>query len=229
MSLIFSQLLDGALSEQVPFDQIWFASEQGVPPSFSYQVNFSRLELVFSGEYLNQIWDREEGVREISVLPGQVLYIPPNGWNKPLWTTDCSVLSLLFGKRQLGFSLVSKRREDPDFFDVQKHSIMTRAGHVNEHILAALNVLAEDPDRCPTDNHLLQVLLTSARQLLAESPSIGREGLSCFTASASISRTTFTAPSAATPSSTASMSRRATSPTCFVSRATCAWRTTSAG
>lgn len=118
MSLIFSQLLDGALSEQVPFDQIWFASEQGVPPSFSYQVNFPRLELVFSGEYLNQIWDREEGVREISVLPGQALYIPPNGWNKPLWTTDCSVLSLLFGKRQLGFSLVSKRREDPDFFDV---------------------------------------------------------------------------------------------------------------
>ncbi len=77
MSLIFSQLLDGALSEQVPFDQIWFASEQGVPPSFSYQVNFPRLELVFSGEYLNQIWDREEGVREISVLPGQALYIPP--------------------------------------------------------------------------------------------------------------------------------------------------------
>ncbi|MGX9080197.1 hypothetical protein ACWTQY_30515, partial [Klebsiella pneumoniae] len=97
------------------------------------------------------------------------LYIPPNGWNKPLWTTDCSVLSLLFGKRQLGFSLVSKRREDPDFFDVQKHSIMARAGHVIEHILAALNVLTEDPGRSPTDNHLLQALLTSARQLLAES------------------------------------------------------------
>lgn len=221
MSLVFSQLLDCALHEQASFDQIWFAQDQGVPPGFSYQVNFPRLELVFIGEYRNQIWDRERGSQEICIAP--------NGWNKPLWTTDCSVLSLLFGKRQLGFSLVSKRREDPDFFDVQKHSIMTRAGHVNEHILAALNVLAEDPDRCPTDNHLLQVLLTSARQLLAESPSIGREGLSCFTASASISRTTFTAPSAATPSSTASMSRRATSPTCFVSRATCAWRTTSAG
>ena len=229
MSLVFSQLLDCALHEQASFDQIWFAQDQGVPPGFSYQVNFPRLELVFSGEYRNQIWDREQGCQEICIAPGQALYIPPNGWNKPLWTTDCSVLSLLFGKRQLGFSLVSKRREDPDFFDVQKHSIMARAGHVNEHILAALNVLAEDPDRSPTDNHLLQVLLTSARQLLAESPSIGREGLSCFTASASISRTTFTAPSAATPSSTASMSRRATSPTCFVSRATCAWRTTSAG
>lgn len=169
MSLVFSQLLDGALHEQTPFDQIWFAQDQGVPPGFSYQVNFPRLELVFSGEYRNQIWDREQGCQEICIAPGQALYIPPNGWNKPLWTTDCSVLSLLFGKRQLGFSLVSKRREDPDFFDVQKHSIMARAGHVNEHILAALNVLTEDPARSPTDNHLLQALLTSVRQLLAES------------------------------------------------------------
>lgn len=152
MSLIFSQLLDGALHDQVPFEQIWFAQDQGVPPGFSYQVNFPRLELVFSGEYLNQIWDRESGCQEVSVLPGQALYIPPNGWNKPLWTTDCSVLSLLFGKRQLGFSLVSKRREDPDFFDVQKHSIMARAGHVNEHILAALNVLVEDPGRSKADS-----------------------------------------------------------------------------
>lgn len=169
MSLVFSQLLDGALHEQAPFYQIWFAQDQGVPPGFSYQVNFPRLELVFSGEYRNQIWDREQGCQEICIAPGQALYIPPNGWNKPLWTTDCSVLSLLFGKRQLGFSLVSKRREDPDFFDVQKHSIMARAGHVNEHILAALNVLTEDPARSPTDNHLLQALLTSVRQLLAES------------------------------------------------------------
>lgn len=180
MSLIFSQLLDGALHEQAPFEQIWFAQDQGVPPGFSYQVNFPRLELVFSGEYLNQVWDKELGCKEISVLPGQALYIPPNGWNKPQWTTDCSVLSLLFGKRQLGFSLVSKRREDPDFFDVQKHSIMARAGHVIEHILAALNVLTEDPGRSPTDNHLLQALLTSARQLLAESAAERPRGADLF-------------------------------------------------
>lgn len=180
MSLIFSQLLDGAINEQAPFDQIWFASEQGVPPGFSYQVNFPRLELVFSGEYLNQIWDKESGCKQVSVLPGQALYIPPNGWNKPQWTTDCSVLSLLFGKRQLGFSLVSKRQDEPDFFDVQKHSIMARGGHVIEHILAALNALAEDPGRSPTDNHLLQALLTSARQLLAESAAERPRGADLF-------------------------------------------------
>ncbi|AZU47880.1 AraC family transcriptional regulator [Aeromonas hydrophila] len=229
MSLVFSQLLDGALHEQAPFDQIWFAQDQGVPPGFSYQVNFPRLELVFSGEYRNQIWDREQGCQEICIAPGQALYIPPNGWNKPLWTTDCSVLSLLFGKRQLGFSLVSKRQEDPDFFDVQKHSIMARAGHVNEHILAALNVLTEDPARSPTDNHLLQALLTSVRQLLAESTFERPRGPSCFTGSASISRRTFTAPSAGIRSPIASTSRPATCRTCFASRGTCVWPITSAG
>lgn len=169
MSLVFSQLLGNILNEQAPFAQIWFASEQGVPPGLSYQVNFSRLELVFGGEYLNQIWDKEQGCKVVSVQPGQALYIPPNGWNKPLWTTDCSVLSLLFGKRQIGFSLVSKRRDEPDFFEVQKHSIMTRTGHVLEHILAALNVQTEEPGCSPTVNHLLQALLASTSQLLAES------------------------------------------------------------
>jgi AraC-like DNA-binding protein len=180
MSLIFTQLLIDAINEQAPFEQVWFASEQGVPPSFSYQVNFPRLELVFSGEYVNQVWDKEQGSQEIRILPGQTLYIPPNGWNKPQWTTDCSVLSLLFGKRQLGFSLVSKRREEPDFFDVQKHSIMARAGHVTEHILAALNVLTEDPDRSPTDNHLLLALLTSAQQLLGTSATERPRGADLF-------------------------------------------------
>ena len=47
-----------------------------MPPGFSYQVNFPRLELVFSGEYRNQIWDREQGCQEICIAPGQALYIP---------------------------------------------------------------------------------------------------------------------------------------------------------
>lgn len=41
---------------------------------------------------------------------GDAIFIPPNCWNKPDWDTDCSVLSILFGRRQLGLSLVSKRK-----------------------------------------------------------------------------------------------------------------------
>ena len=53
MSLIFSQLLDGALHEQAPFEQIWFAQDQGVPPGFSYQVNARQLtELISQNDNL---------------------------------------------------------------------------------------------------------------------------------------------------------------------------------
>lgn len=45
---------------------------------------------------------------------------------------------------------MSKRRESPDFFDAQKHSILALPGHVNAHIQAALNVLAEGLGRSPT-------------------------------------------------------------------------------
>ena len=117
MSLVFSQLLDGALHEQAPSTRSGLPRIRGAarfqlsgqlsPPRAGVQRRVSQPDL-----------GQGAGLPGDLHRPGQALYIP-NGWNKPLWTTDCSVLSLLFGKRQLGFSLVSKRREDPDFFDVQ--------------------------------------------------------------------------------------------------------------
>jgi len=169
MNIIFSQLLDAVLGDEANFGRIWFAADRGVPPNFSYQVNFPRLELVFSGQYVNQLWSAEEGVREVAVRPGEALYIPPNAWNKPDWDNECSVLSLLFGKRQIGFSLVAKHKGDTGFFDVQKHSIPAGAGRALDNILLSLNTLAQEPVTTPMDNYLLLALLSYSRQLLAES------------------------------------------------------------
>ncbi len=152
----------------------------------------------------------------------------PNGWNKPLWTTDCSVLSLLFGKRQLGFSLVSKRRKTLISLTckAQHHG----PGRPCERTHTGGTQRADRGSRSlPTDNHLLQALLTSVRQLLAESTFERPRGPSCFTGSASISRRTFTAPSAGIRSPIASTSRPATCRTCFESRGTSVWPITSAG
>ncbi|MFM4710588.1 helix-turn-helix transcriptional regulator [Aeromonas veronii] len=180
MSIIFTQLLDGFLSEGGGFEKVLFASDKGVPPCFSYQVNFPRLELVFSGHYLNQIWSPEGDVQSVQMGPREAMYIPPNGWNKPDWDNDCSVLSLLFGKRQIGFSLVSKHKGDTGFFDVQKHSIQAGAGRALDHILLSLNTLAQEPIRAPMDNHLLQALLSYSLQLLVESESGRPRGSDLF-------------------------------------------------
>ncbi|MCC4796633.1 AraC family transcriptional regulator [Enterovibrio norvegicus] len=173
MSQVFSLLLDNLLGEREHFNRIWFASDQVTPPTFSYQVNFPRLELVISGEYPNQIENADKSISEVTLFAGDALYVPPNSWNKPNWETDCSVLSLLFGKRQLGLSLVGKAKAQPNFYDVQKHSIQTRTGHAIDHILSALNSLGKEPVQSPMDSHLLHALLSYSQQMLL-APEAGR-------------------------------------------------------
>ncbi|SHO55871.1 helix-turn-helix domain-containing protein [Vibrio quintilis] len=164
----FHDLLDTLLSEREHINHIWFAGDQFTPPQFSYQVNFPRLELVVQGEYTNQIEDPESGIATVKVLAGDVIYIPPNCWNKPDWKQDCSVLSLLFGRRQLGFSLVSKKAGESGFFDVQKHSIRMRTGHAVDHILEALNALAGEPHKSPMDEYLLLALMNYSKSMLSK-------------------------------------------------------------
>ncbi len=168
MAKVFHNVLETLITERDHFNRIWFASDQLQPPPFSYQVNFPRLELVVSGEYQNQLEDPEQGIADIKVLAGDALYIPPNCWNKPNWDNDCSVVSLLFGRRQLGLSFVSKRKGENGFFDVQKHSIQTRTGHAIDSMLDALNALATEPKKAPMDEHLLLALLTYSLSMLAD-------------------------------------------------------------
>ncbi|MDD9176444.1 AraC family transcriptional regulator [Aliivibrio finisterrensis] len=168
MGLVFNTVLEALLSERESFNQIWFAGDKVTPPSCCYQVNFPRLELVISGEYLNQIEDPDIGITEVKIMAGDALYIPPNCWNKPVWSEDCSVLSLLFGRRQVGFSLVSKRKGEEGFYDVQKYSIQTRTGHAIDNILEALNALAREPNKNQIDEYLLLALLSYSKSMLGE-------------------------------------------------------------
>lgn len=168
MDLVFNTVLEALLAERESFNQIWFAGDKVTPPACCYQVNFPRLELVISGEYRNQIEDPEFGITEVKVMAGDALYIPPNCWNKPDWSEDCSVLSLLFGRRQVGFSLVSKRKGEEGFYDVQKYSIQTRTGHAIDNILEALNALAREPNKKQIDEYLLLALLSYSKSMLGE-------------------------------------------------------------
>ncbi len=110
--------------------------------------------------------NHERKVTEFVAKPGDAIFIPPNSWNKPKWDTQCSVLSMLFGKRQLGLSLVSKRADDTEFFDVQKFSIQTRSGFAIDNILGALNSLAREQTKKPMDELLLQALLQYSISIL---------------------------------------------------------------
>lgn len=168
MSNVFSHIIEATLDERDSCNRIWFAGDKHTPPTFSYQVNFPRLELVLKGSYSNQIETLESGLETIKVLSGDAIYIPPNCWNKPDWDDDCSVLSLLFGRRQLGFSFVAKRQAESGFYDVQKHSLPTRTGYAIDNILESLNALAREHQRSPMDEYLLCALLSYTLSILKQ-------------------------------------------------------------
>lgn len=168
--MIFDHLISSVLDERTSFNTIWFAGDFHTPPEFSYQVNFPRLELVLGGEYINEMESHERKITRTTAHAGDAIFIPPNCWNKPDWDTDCSVLSILFGRRQLGLSLVSKRKGEAGFYDIQKHSIQTRSGFAIDNILEALSALARESTKKPMDELLLQALLQYARTMLEAPP-----------------------------------------------------------
>ncbi len=168
MSEVFTSIIEAILDERDNCHRIWFAGDKHTPPPFSYQVNFPRLELVLKGSYNNQLETLESSLETVNILSGDAIYIPPNCWNKPDWSGDCSVVSLLFGRRQLGFSFVAKRKGEEGFYDVQKHSLPTRTGYAIDNILESLNALAREQQRSPMDEHLLCALLSYTLSILRQ-------------------------------------------------------------
>lgn len=164
--MVFDHLISSILSEREPSNNIWFAGDFHTPPVFSYQVNFPRLELVLDGEYINEMENHDRKITRITARKGDAIFIPTNSWNKPDWDCGCSVLSILFGRSQLGLSFVSKRRGEVDFDDIQKHSIQTRSGFAIDNILEALNSLARESNKKPMDELLLQALLQYSKTML---------------------------------------------------------------
>ena len=164
--MIFHDLISSALSDRNLRHNIWFAGDFHTPPEFSYQVNFPRLELVLEGEYINEMESHDRKVTTITAKAGDAIFIPPNCWNKPDWDADCSVLSMLFGRRQLGLSLVRKRKGEAGFDDIQKHSLQTRSGFAIDNILEALSSLARESNKKPMDELLLQALLQYSKTMI---------------------------------------------------------------
>ncbi|MDV7105149.1 AraC family transcriptional regulator [Vibrio sp. TH_r3] len=166
--MFFRDLISSVLIERTSSSNIFFASDIHTPPAFSYQVNFPRLELVINGEYINEMENHDRKISKVVACKGDAIFIPPNCWNKPDWNCDrdCSVLSMLFGRSQLGLSFVSRRKGENNFHDIRKHSIQIRSGFVINNILDALSSLAKEKNKQPMDDLLLQAVLQQSKAIL---------------------------------------------------------------
>jgi len=88
---------------------------------YSHVVNFPRLEIPLSGCYENQI-EVENRVGTVRLEPGNALFAPPNCWNLPLWKQPVRLMSLLFGKKQIGISIVTLKSPARPALKAQKFS-----------------------------------------------------------------------------------------------------------
>jgi AraC-like DNA-binding protein len=96
----------GQLLQKHPVRQVYVCGRQTEPPVLGHVVNFPRLEVPLSGCYENQIEVDGRPVM-VQLKPGTALFAPSNCWNLPTWKHRVQLVSLLFGKKQLGISIVT--------------------------------------------------------------------------------------------------------------------------
>lgn len=89
-----------------PVNAVYVCGRQLHPPLYSHAVTFPRLEIPLYGCYENHI-ESDGGMVTVQLRPGTALFSPPNCWNLPTWGQKVGLLSLLFGRKQLGISLVA--------------------------------------------------------------------------------------------------------------------------
>src|SRR6185369_9858892 len=85
---------------------VHFAQASVAPPVLAYITSFPRLSVPLTGKHPTEIAHGTRTVR-IPLARGEVLFVGRNCWNKPDWSTPVKVLTILFGKKQIGISLVA--------------------------------------------------------------------------------------------------------------------------
>lgn len=147
-----------------PIHRVIVCGRQVHPPLFAYVVNFPRLEIPLKGCYENQI--EENGLAStISLEPGSALFAPPNCWNLPTWKRDVEVMSLLFGKKQLGISIVTAQNgRSPEL--ANKYTIPSPMTGAVPHILEAMLELCQTPDSQEPIADLVRALMACLEKLV---------------------------------------------------------------
>ncbi|MGF1708405.1 helix-turn-helix transcriptional regulator [Enterovibrio baiacu] len=137
---------------------------ENTPPEGSYQVNFNRLEIIVEGQY-DLVVDSPQGFENLSLTENQMIYIPSNAWSKPTWEKSSQMISILFSKNQVGFSYVHYK-EGEGFVDVIKQALPLPSSMAVEHVLAALNCIAEEKKCTVMGEHLAKSLILYCLALL---------------------------------------------------------------
>ena len=135
---------------------------------YSHVVTFPRLEIPLEGCYENQIESNGQVVT-VQLRPSTALFAPANCWNLPAWRQKVELMSLLFGRKQLGISMVSAPGGRSRQMLVNKFSVPNPVTGPLPHILQAMLELAAGVDAPAVLPELTRALIQCVRALVRES------------------------------------------------------------
>jgi AraC-like DNA-binding protein len=123
--------------DQEEIREAFVCGRQLQPPLYGHVVAFPRLEIPLKGRYENTI-DQNGQMTTVCLRPGEVLFAAPNCWNLPTWRLNVELISILFGKKHLGVSLVTGRCKEAPELTVQKFSTPFPLTGPIPHVLNAI-------------------------------------------------------------------------------------------
>ncbi|MWN05538.1 AraC family transcriptional regulator [Gilliamella sp. Pas-s95] len=155
------------VNHQQTINHIYFANNSANPPLLAYQVNFPRIEIILEGKQ-QMLWaDKDGKTIEKTLLTNDLLYISAQSWNKPIWTTPVTSLSILFGKQQIGMSLLHwDGTQLIPHGQVNKPRRGPRVGTFIIQALTELNWQNQSLEQNQTAYFLIQSLLSNTLDLL---------------------------------------------------------------
>jgi len=150
-----------------PIQKVLACGQRLNPPLFSHVVNFPRLEIPLHGAYRNQI-ESAGKIANVVLRPGAALYAAPNCWNLPEWQPGLELLSIFFGRAQLGISLVSARSKNYPQRASKKYSLPRSISGPVPHLLIALAELLAEDETSPALTDLVRALVCCVENLLRQ-------------------------------------------------------------
>lgn len=167
MDLSIEQILRQFTSKINNINKIYFANNALLAPVLAYQVNFPRIEIIINGQ--QEILCANDRGEQISntLYPNDILYVTSNSWNKPLWHKPVTILSILFGKQQIGLSLL--HWDGTQIIPKGQLNIARRGPRIGAFIIQAIAELTwhnQPSEQNQTAYFLIHSLLSSTLDLL---------------------------------------------------------------
>lgn len=167
-----SQLLTELIHGPHTLRQVQFASALSPAPALALQVDFPRLEIVLDGELTDQA--------SPPLQRQDALYVPAGGWNSPQWRQPATTLSILFGKQQLGFSLL--RWDGATLRNLAKQHVARRGPRVGSFLLQTLHEIQRQPHESQTARLVALSLLSHCTDMLGSQVQIASRSQALFDA-----------------------------------------------